>query len=59
MELRDFDVLSFDCYGTLVDWDAGLAAALKPIAPELDDDVLLAHYATHEARIEHSDPTTW
>ena len=24
-----FDVLTFDCYGTLIDWEAGLLAALR------------------------------
>jgi 2-haloacid dehalogenase len=27
----DFDVLSFDCYGTLIDWETGLVQALHPI----------------------------
>ena len=27
----DFDVLTFDCYGTLIDWEAGLAAAFAPV----------------------------
>lgn len=31
MRLTDFDVLSFDCYGTLIDWEAGLLAALRPL----------------------------
>ena len=26
--LTDFDVLSFDCYGTLIDWETGIRAAL-------------------------------
>jgi 2-haloacid dehalogenase/putative hydrolase of the HAD superfamily len=32
MRLSDFEALSFDCYGTLIDWEAGLTAALKPLA---------------------------
>ena len=28
MSLRDSDALSFDCSGTLIDWDAGIAAVL-------------------------------
>ena len=27
-----FDVLTFDCYGTLIDWETGLLAALRPVA---------------------------
>ena len=28
MKLTDFDALSFDCYGTLIDWETGLAVVL-------------------------------
>ncbi len=28
--LADFEALSFDCYGTLIDWESGIAAALAP-----------------------------
>jgi 2-haloacid dehalogenase len=31
MNWRDVRVLSFDCYGTLIDWDAGIHAALTPL----------------------------
>lgn len=57
MELRNFKVLSFDCYGTLIDWDAGLKAQIQAIAPDIDAEDLLGKYAVHEARIEHEDPT--
>ncbi len=29
--LADFRVLSFDCYGTLIDWERGLSTALQPL----------------------------
>jgi 2-haloacid dehalogenase len=32
MKLRDFTTLTFDCYGTLIDWESGLWAALAPLA---------------------------
>lgn len=31
MRLRDFRALTFDCYGTLIDWESGLSAALEPL----------------------------
>lgn len=31
MKLSDFRVLSFDCYGTLIDWETGLLNALEPL----------------------------
>ena len=30
MKLTDFDAMSFDCYGTLIDWEYGLATVLGP-----------------------------
>ena len=53
-------VLSFDCYGTLIDWETGILAALASLraraerAPS-DDDVLEA-FAAHEARLERDHP---
>jgi 2-haloacid dehalogenase len=29
VKLSDFEALSFDCYGTLIDWEAGIAAVLR------------------------------
>jgi 2-haloacid dehalogenase len=59
--LRDFDVLSFDCYGTLIDWEAGIAAVLRrwAAAHGLDrtDEQLLTAYSTHEAQAEADHPT--
>jgi 2-haloacid dehalogenase len=55
VELERFDVLTFDCYGTLIDWETGLAAALRDALPGLGgvtDDALLEEYASHEAAAE-------
>ena len=30
MRLGDFDTLTFDCYGTLIDWETGIARAIGP-----------------------------
>ena len=56
LDFDDFDVLTFDCYGTLIDWEAGLLAAFgAPLAAhgvrESNDDVLAA-FARHEAQVE-------
>jgi len=47
--------ITFDCFRTLVDWQAGFAAALRPFAGERTDDVLQAYYA-HEAVVERLTP---
>ncbi|NKE44040.1 haloacid dehalogenase type II [Roseomonas frigidaquae] len=31
MQLSDFRILTFDCYGTLIDWEGGIHAALQPL----------------------------
>jgi 2-haloacid dehalogenase len=60
VNLVDFRALSFDCYGTLIDWEAGIAAVLGPWARErglaLDDEALLAAYSDHEVRAEAEHP---
>lgn len=61
MKLQDFRVLSFDCYGTLVDWETGIWTALQPLLSAGDGKVTreaaLAAYATVEPEIEHEMPT--
>ena len=32
LNLADYRALSFDCYGTMIDWEAGIAAVLRPWA---------------------------
>lgn len=60
MELTGFDALSFDCYGTLIDWEAGLLAVLGPWARarglELTGEELLTAYAQVEAVVEAEYP---
>ncbi|KAK7460154.1 haloacid dehalogenase, type II [Colletotrichum acutatum] len=34
-DLTKFKALSFDCYGTLIDWESGLRAGLEPIISRL------------------------
>lgn len=47
-----FHALTFDCYGTLIDWETGLLAALRPIlrahGSKLRDEQILALYAELE-----------
>ena len=46
--------LTFDCFGTLVDWETGLSRALRTALPGSDasDDELLERYADHESAAE-------
>jgi 2-haloacid dehalogenase len=60
MKLTDFEALSFDCYGTLIDWEAGLSAVLVPWARErglnLTGEQLLTEYSPFEAVAEAQHP---
>ena len=55
-----YEVVSFDCYGTLIDWESGIAAVLAPWAREqgldLGDEELLRAYADNEAAVERETP---
>jgi 2-haloacid dehalogenase len=61
VNLADYHALSFDCYGTLIDWEAGLSSVLVPWAREvgldLTDEQLLVAYAANEESVERENPT--
>jgi 2-haloacid dehalogenase len=56
LDFDRFDVLTFDCYGTLIDWEAGILTALRaPLAAhsiEASDEDVLEAFARHEAELE-------
>jgi 2-haloalkanoic acid dehalogenase type II len=60
MTLSGFKVLTFDCYGTLIDWESGILAALRPLVRRagvtFDDETILAQFAAHESRQEAAVP---
>jgi 2-haloacid dehalogenase len=60
MKLTDFKALTFDCYGTLIDWESGLYAALQPLLQKggvtLKRDEVLAAFARHEMAQEAATP---
>jgi len=61
MRLSDFKILTFDCYGTLIDWESGMIAALKPLTDRvgsaLNRDQVLAAHARHESAQQVQTPT--
>jgi 2-haloacid dehalogenase len=56
LDFRRFDALTFDCYGTLIDWETGiltgLRAALGADGTAASDDELLELYARLESELE-------
>ncbi len=59
MRLRDFPVMSFDCYGTLIDWESGIWAALQDLAGPagIAREDALAAFARHESAQERETPS--
>jgi 2-haloacid dehalogenase len=61
MQLTDFKVLTFDCYGTLIDWETGIVNALADLVKKsgkvLSRDDILQTFARHEADQEALTPT--
>jgi 2-haloacid dehalogenase len=56
LDFRQFKFLTFDCYGTLIDWESGILGALRPILENhkknLDDAGILNLYSQLESQIE-------
>ena len=59
LDLTRFKVLTFDCYGTMIDWESGIFSALRPILDAhgkmLSDSALLALYAELELAAEQGE----
>jgi 2-haloacid dehalogenase len=51
-----FSVLTFDCYGTLIDWETGIINALEPALAEMGVKIgteeMLTKYAEYESKLE-------
>ena len=47
---------TFDCYGTLIDWNGGIAAELQRLWPEGDTHALLRRYHELETAVEAEQP---
>lgn len=58
LDFSRFQVITFDCYGTLIDWESGIFSALHPLLArhhaEVSDAELLRLYGELEAEAEAS-----
>lgn len=56
LKFGHFKVLTFDCYGTLIDWETGILSAIRMILANhyivLSDEKILEFYAELEADLE-------
>lgn len=59
-DLAAYDTLSFDCYGTLIDWEAGIVEALQPLfalnVTHFDPAAQLEIFARHETALQQAYP---
>jgi len=59
LDLVRFKVLTFDCYGTMIDWESGIFSALRPILTAHDkkitDSALLELYSALESSAEQGE----
>ena len=56
ISFNQYKALTFDCYGTLIDWENGILGVLKPLLlahnTNFDDDQILELFAEFEAEVE-------
>ncbi len=54
--MKDFRVITFDCYGTLIDWETGILSTLRPLftryGVKIPDAEVLENYAAFESAAE-------
>jgi 2-haloalkanoic acid dehalogenase type II len=57
--LRRFESLSFDCYGTLIDWETGIRTALTDWAASngVSLDEVIARFGAIESQVQKEDPS--
>ncbi len=59
LDFTQFRVLTFDCYGTLIDWETGIFSALRPIlaahGKTISDAALLTLYSELESEAEQGE----
>ncbi|MBE9193100.1 haloacid dehalogenase type II [Gloeocapsopsis crepidinum LEGE 06123] len=58
INFNDYQALTFDCYGTLIDWESGILGVMKPILSahgvEVDDREIIKYYSEFEPAIQQN-----
>jgi 2-haloacid dehalogenase/putative hydrolase of the HAD superfamily len=55
-----YKVLTFDCYGTLIDWETGIEAVVRPwlaAGSPVPPDLVITCFALHQAKHQQTRPT--
>ncbi len=54
IDFNQYKIMTFDCYGTLIDWESGMLEALKPLLAshgvDLEDEEILKKFAEFESK---------
>lgn len=60
MHLTDYKALTFDCYGTLIDWESGMVEALRTLTDRVKEPLarnqILEAHARHESAQQRQTP---
>ncbi len=60
IDFKSYKALTFDCYGTLIDWDSGIADVIRPWLQEMQSavpaDVVISTFALMQARHQQTRP---
>ena len=60
MNFDGITTLTFDCYGTLIDWERGILTALRPLLSRCgpqSDEAVLQDFADRESRQQAATPS--
>lgn len=56
VDFNQFEILTFDCYGTLIDWETGILNAVRPVLKkhgrEVTDEAILKLYSEIEPQVQ-------
>ena len=61
VDFDKFQAVTFDCYGTLIDWETGITQVVRPwadaINPAIPTDLVITSFALHQAKHQQTRPT--
>ena len=61
VDFDKFKAVTFDCYGTLIDWETGITQVVRPwvdaINPAIPTDLVITSFALHQAKHQQTRPT--
>ncbi|QLE55878.1 haloacid dehalogenase type II [Nostoc sp. TCL26-01] len=59
IDFNQYKALTFDCYGTLINWESGILTSIQPVLTahniNLSDELILEHFAEFESALEQGE----